>query len=69
MKIAVIDTGIGGIDILNKLINKYPNNEYIYLCDNLNCPYGVKKHKEVEKQIIKILDLLEYQSPFQLYGS
>ena len=35
MKIAVLDTGIGGIDILNKLINKYPNNEFIYFCDNL----------------------------------
>ena len=59
MKIAVLDTGIGGIDILNKLINKYPNNEFIYFCDNLNCPYGVKKQKDVERQIIKILNYLE----------
>jgi len=59
MKIAVIDSGLGGLDILNKLLNKYPQNEYIYLCDNLNCPYGVKDKEEVNNLIIKILDYLE----------
>lgn len=59
MKIAVIDSGLGGISLLNKLINKYPNNEYIYFCDNLNCPYGVKPFNIVKKYIINILDYLE----------
>lgn len=59
MKIAVIDTGLGGISLLNKIINKYPNNEYIYLCDNLNCPYGVKDPNIVKKYIVSILDYLE----------
>ena len=52
MKIGIIDSGIGGIDILNKVINKYPNNEYIYLCDNLNVPYGIKTREEVNEYII-----------------
>ena len=59
MKIAVIDTGLGGINLLNKLINKFPNNEYIYFCDNLNCPYGVKESNIVKKYIINILTYLE----------
>lgn len=59
MKIGIIDSGIGGIDILNKVINKYPNNEYIYLCDNLNVPYGIKTREEVNEYIIKILNYLE----------
>lgn len=59
MRIAVIDTGLGGLDILNKMIKKYPNNEYIYLCDNYNCPYGVKYKEEVNELVIKILDFLE----------
>ena len=49
MKIAVLDTGLGGLDILNKLLNKYPNNEYVYFCDNLNCPYGIKDKESVRK--------------------
>ena len=48
MKIGIIDSGIGGLDLLNKIINKYPNNEYLYLCDNLNVPYGIKSKKEDE---------------------
>ena len=59
MKIAVLDTGLGGLDILNKLLKKYPNNEYIYFCDNLNCPYGVKDKEEVRKLIVNILNYFE----------
>ena len=59
MKIAVLDTGLGGLDILNKLLNKYPNNEYIYFCDNLNCPYGVKDKNEVKNLIINTLNYFE----------
>lgn len=59
MKIGVIDTGLGGLDILNKLLNKYPQNEYIYMCDNYNCPYGIKSKEEVHKLIIKILNYME----------
>lgn len=59
MKIAIIDSGIGGTYLLNKLINKYPNNEYLYLCDNLNVPYGTKTKDEVINYIINILNYLE----------
>ncbi len=59
MKIAVLDTGLGGLDILNKLIKKYPHNEYLYFCDNLHCPYGVRKKEEVESLVVKILSILE----------
>lgn len=59
MKIAVLDTGLGGLDILNKLLNKYPNNEYVYFCDNLNCPYGVKEKEEVNNYIINTLNYFE----------
>ena len=59
MKIAIIDSGIGGIDLLNKVINKFPNNEYIYLCDNLNVPYGIKTKDEVEELVFNILNYLE----------
>ena len=59
MKIGIIDSGIGGLDILNKLINKYPNNEILYLCDNLNLPYGTKTKNEVIKLLKNILNYLE----------
>ena len=33
MKIGVFDSGIGGLTVLKRLIDKYPNNEYIYYGD------------------------------------
>lgn len=58
MKVGIFDSGIGGLTVLKQLINKYPNNEYIYYGDTLNLPYGSKsidKLKELSSNIIKFL--------------
>ena len=47
MKIGVFDSGIGGLNVLSELLKKYPNNQYIYLGDTLNLPYGNKSHDEL----------------------
>ena len=39
-KIGVFDSGLGGITVLNYLKDFYPNYDFIYLADSLNCPYG-----------------------------
>ena len=49
MRIGIFDSGLGGINVLNELINKYPNNEYIFLGDTKNLPYGTKNIEELEK--------------------
>lgn len=38
--IAVLDSGVGGISVLNELIKLMPNEQYLYLGDNGNAPYG-----------------------------
>lgn len=58
MRIGVFDSGIGGLTILKSIINKYPNNEYIYFGDNYNLPYGEKTKDELyilADNIIKFL--------------
>lgn len=57
--IGVFDSGIGGLTVLEKLYDLLPHEDYIYLCDNLNCPYGVKEEKEVEKIVINNAKQLE----------
>jgi len=47
MRIGVFDSGIGGLTVLKTLINKYPNNEYIYYGDTLNLPYGSKTKEQL----------------------
>ncbi len=47
MKIGLCDSGLGGLTVLKELKNKYPNNEYIYIGDNENIPYGNKPLNEL----------------------
>ena len=45
--IAVFDSGIGGISVLNELIRLMPNERYIYFGDNKNAPYGNRTEYEL----------------------
>jgi len=58
MKIGVFDSGVGGLTVLNRLIEKYPNNEYIYYGDTKNNPYGSKTIEELELLSSNIIDFL-----------
>lgn len=59
MRIGVFDSGIGGLNVLNELINKYPFNEYIYYGDTLNVPYGNKTKEEVTSLSLKIIEFFK----------
>lgn len=58
MKIGVFDSGIGGLTVLRRLIDKYPNNEYIYYGDTKNIPYGDKSIDELKVLASNIVDFL-----------
>ena len=40
--IAVFDSGVGGLNILESLIKDFPSENFIYLADEEFFPYGVK---------------------------
>ncbi len=40
MNIGVFDSGLGGLTILKKIVNRLPQYNYIYLGDNARVPYG-----------------------------
>ena len=56
LKIGVFDSGIGGLTVLKALINKHPNNHYIYYGDTKNLPYGNKNEEELLVLSSKIID-------------
>lgn len=58
MRIGVFDSGLGGINVLKELIKYHPNQEYIYVGDNKNLPYGKKSKKELIDLSSKIIDFL-----------
>lgn len=45
--IGVFDSGLGGISVLSELYSLMPNENYIYIGDNKNAPYGTKTEREV----------------------
>ncbi|HPF82847.1 MAG TPA: glutamate racemase [Bacilli bacterium] len=58
MRVGVFDSGLGGLNILKSLIDKKPNNEYIYFGDTINLPYGNKSKEElllIADRIIKFM--------------
>lgn len=58
MKVGIFDSGIGGLTVLKTLLEKYPNNEYIYYGDTKNLPYGNKHIDELHRLSSKIIDFL-----------
>lgn len=58
MRIGIFDSGIGGLTVLKKMIDKQPNNEYIYIGDTLNVPYGNKSKEQLMDLSIKIINYL-----------
>ena len=57
--IALIDSGIGGLSLLSELVAKFPNENYIYLADNANMPYGNKGVKFLNNRILELIDYLD----------
>ncbi len=47
MPIGVFDSGLGGLTILEALVRKLPEQDFVYLGDNANAPYGLKSPAEV----------------------
>ncbi len=47
MKIGILDSGIGGINVLNSIRKYLPNEEYFYYADVDNVPYGNKSDSRI----------------------
>lgn len=58
MRIGVFDSGIGGLTVLKKLYQNYPNNEYVYFGDTINLPYGNKTRDELNDLSSKDIEFL-----------
>jgi len=47
MPIGVFDSGLGGLTILEKLRRALPDQDFVYLGDSANAPYGARSAAEV----------------------
>lgn len=47
MRIAIFDSGIGGLTVLHRAIKSLPEEEYIFYADTEHAPYGIKDKAEI----------------------
>lgn len=51
-----IDSGIGGIPYMMKLLEKKPDASCVYVADTANFPYGEKSHEQVVECVIELVE-------------
>lgn len=47
--IAVFDSGVGGISVLQHLVRQMPGENYLYFGDSANAPYGTRSTQDVRR--------------------
>lgn len=47
LPIGIFDSGVGGVSVLKELVSLMPGENYIYLGDSKNAPYGTKSREEI----------------------
>lgn len=58
MKIAIFDSGIGGLSVLHLALKKLPSEEFIYFADKDNVPYGTKTKEEIIRYVDNAVDFM-----------
>ena len=47
MAIGVFDSGVGGLTVHHRLVERFPTADFIYLADQSNAPYGGRPGEEI----------------------
>ena len=56
--IGVIDSGVGGLTVLRKLVANYHYN-FVYVADHAFCPYGTKTNEVIYSRASKLVGFLK----------
>src|SRR5436190_6248857 len=47
MAIGVFDSGVGGLTVHHRLVERFPSADFVYLADQANAPYGGRPGEEI----------------------
>ncbi|WP_411343124.1 glutamate racemase [Paenibacillus sp. WLX1005] len=59
MKIAIFDSGIGGLTVLHEAMKLMPDEDYLFYADTRHVPYGEKSKDEVKQYV---MDAAQYMA-------
>lgn len=62
-KVAVFDSGVGGLTVLRAIVNLIPHADYTYFGDTARLPYGSKSRETVARYTVGAAQFLAKQSP------
>lgn len=62
-KIAVFDSGVGGISVLRQLVRLLPGERFLYFGDSANAPYGTRSTEEVRELTFAAVERLYAAQP------
>jgi glutamate racemase len=66
LPIGVFDSGLGGLRVLDRLLQAFPNERFIYLGDTQHMPYGHKTDAQVRNYVSACLSWLFARQPVKL---
>lgn len=53
-RIGIFDSGVGGLSVFREIYRLLPGEDYVYLADNANCPYGEKSPEFIRERACEI---------------
>lgn len=59
--IGVFDSGVGGLSVLQHLMQQLPRQRFIYLADTMHVPYGTKTASQIESYTLAAVTWLYLQ--------
>ena len=62
-RIAVFDSGVGGLTVLRAIVALIPDADYIYFGDTARLPYGSKSRETVARYTVEAAKFLESKHP------
>ena len=60
--LAIIDSGLGGLSVAEKIWEQLPRESTIYLADHQFFPYGDKTTQQINRRLVGILNFLSAQN-------
>ncbi|MGB2011790.1 MAG: glutamate racemase [Akkermansiaceae bacterium] len=58
LPIGILDSGIGGLSVLNETRKTLPNESIVYFGDSAWCPYGARDADEIQRRVFAVTDFL-----------
>ncbi|WOV83137.1 glutamate racemase [Sporosarcina jeotgali] len=59
LPIGIIDSGVGGLTVMDELLNRMPNEQFLYIGDDARCPYGNRSPQEVVQFTHELISALD----------